>query len=356
MENTPSYAAEAERVGQRIAALRRSDTLVFPIFTDLHTRSLDAPVTQAFFEAMDALSQTVCADAVIALGDNLAMLGREEHAPNETIRAIIRGLFEKVSSFWPCPLLPVNGNHDGIGTDFFKADFWHDISSGFDRGTAQRAGNSAYYTVDFTRARVRLIVLSLPSDSDLTLENPAPRWAFGDEQLKWLSDTALRTDYQVLLVCHVPLYYAYTDKKDWKIGVWTGDRAAESYVSALCGWIDDRDDAEAILSAFHAHTAFHSDRLGTSLPASPESAGLIACLSGHMHDDSLFNAGETIGAETNRLPCAQVQSGSTSVSLNRPLRDGAALPISMDVAVLTPSERRLTMVRYGAGTDRTIRW
>ena len=75
-----------------------------------------------------------------------------------------------------------------------------------------------------------------------------------------------------------------------------------------------------------------------------------------MHDDSLFRADETIGHETNRLPCAQIQSGSTNVSLNRPLRDQAALPISMDVAVLTPSERRLTMVRYGAGADRTIRW
>ena len=356
MEAASQYAAEAERVRQRIDALRRSDTLVFPIFTDLHTRSLDAPVTLALFDAMEALSKAVRADAVIALGDNLAMLGREEHASNETIHAIIRGLFERVSSLWPCPLLPVNGNHDGIGTDFFKAGFWQGISRGFDRGAAQRVGESAYYTVDFDRARVRIIVLSLPSGSDLTAENPSPTWAFGGDQLKWLAETALRTDYQALLVCHVPLYYAYADEKDWTIGVWTGDHAAQSYVSALCGWIDDRDEAEALLSAFNAHAACRIDRLNVSLPASPKSAGLIACLSGHMHDDSLFRAGETIGDETNRLPCAQIQSGSTNVSLNRPLRDQAALPISMDVAVLTPSERRLTMVRYGAGADRTVRW
>lgn len=356
MDAAHLYAAEAQRVAQRIDALRRDDTLVLPIFTDLHTRALDAPVTQAFFAAMEALSKAVRADAVIALGDNLAMLGREEHASNETIHAIIRGLFERVSSLWPCPLLPVNGNHDGVGTDFFKADFWQGISRGFDRGAAKYSGNSAYYTVDFDRARVRLIALSLPSGSDLNAENPTPVWAFGDEQLKWLANTALQTDHQALLLCHVPLYYAYTDEKDWTIGVWAGDHAAQSYVSALCGWIDDRDEAEALLSAFNAHTAFHSKKLDAFLPASPESAGLIACLSGHMHDDSLFNAGETIGVETNRLPCAQIQSGATNVSLNGPLRDHAALPISMDVAVLTPSERRLTMVRYGAGADRTIRW
>ena len=75
MEAASQYAAEAERVRQRIDALRRSDTLVFPIFTDLHTRSLDAPVTLALFDAMEALSKAVRADAVIALGDNLAMLG-----------------------------------------------------------------------------------------------------------------------------------------------------------------------------------------------------------------------------------------------------------------------------------------
>ena len=154
MEAASQYAAEAERVRQRIDALRRSDTLVFPIFTDLHTRSLDAPVTLALFDAMEALSKAVRADAVIALGDNLAMLGREEHASNETIHAIIRGLFERVSSLWPCPLLPVNGNHDGIGTDFFKAGFWYDISRGFDRGAAKYSGNSAYYTVDLDRKSV----------------------------------------------------------------------------------------------------------------------------------------------------------------------------------------------------------
>lgn len=349
------FSTEAVRVGQAVEALRRSDSLVFPIFTDLHTKSLNSEVTKAFFEAAEALSKTVRADAVLALGDNLAMLGRDEHASNETIHSIIHGLFERVSALWPCPLLPVNGNHDGIGTDFFKADFWQSITQNFDCGRARREGNSAYYSVDFDSARVRLIVLSLPSGSDLDAEHPAPLWAFGDEQLRWLANTALNTSYEVLLACHVPLYYAYSGDTNATLGVWTGTRAAESYISALCGWIEDRDDAETILTAFHTHAPCRIDRLGIDLPASCDTARLIACLSGHIHTDSLFAPGETIGAENNRLPCAQVQTGAANVRLNAPLKD-SALPISMDVAVLTPSEHRLSMIRFGPGKNRTITW
>lgn len=348
------FAPEARRVGQAIESLRRPDSLVFPIFTDLHTSSLTSPVTEAFFEAMQALSKTVRADGVIDLGDNLAMLGRNEHASNETIHTLIHGLFEHVASLWPCPLFPVNGNHDGIGTDFFKADFWLDMARGFDQGRARRENGSAWYYVDFDQAHVRMVALSLPSGSDLEAEHPSPLWAFGDEQLQWLAHTALNTCYDVLVVCHVPLFYDYSGDPEAKLGVWTGNRAAESFVNALCGWIDDRDEAEAIFSAFHEHKRCRIERLGidTSFEGN---ARLIACLSGHMHDDSFFAPGETIGPDTNRLPCAQIQSGSTNVRLNQPLKD-AELPIAMDIAVLTPSERRLTLVRFGAGEDRTTAW
>lgn len=349
------FAAEAKRVGQIVESLRRSDSLVFPIFTDLHTTSLTSEVTEAFFEANEALAKSVRADAVLALGDNLAMLGRNDHASNETIHSIIRGLFERVSSLWSCPLLPVNGNHDGIGTDFFKAEFWRSITQGLDRECAHHQKESAFYYVDYDAPRVRLVVLSLPSDSDLNAEHPTPTWAFGDEQLTWLADTALNTPYDVLLLCHVPLYYAYSGDTTSTLGVWTGDRAAESYISALCGWIEDRSDAEAILTAFHTHAPCRIDRLGISMPASPEGSRLIACLSGHIHTDSLFAPGEAIASETNRLPCAQIQTGAANVRLNAPLK-ASALPISMDVAVLTPSERRLSMVRFGPGEDRSISW
>ena len=63
-------------------------------------------------------------DAVVSLGDNLSMLGRNIHASNEMIKDLLTGIFDRVSVACDVPLYPVHGNHDGIGTDFFSAEFW----------------------------------------------------------------------------------------------------------------------------------------------------------------------------------------------------------------------------------------
>ncbi len=357
---TAIFTAESARVAERISAIRRADSLVFPIFTDPHTHTLTEAGIDSLFSALASLADTTAPDGVIALGDNLAMLGRERHASNDEIAGLLSGIFNRCADMFACPVYPVNGNHDGIGTDFFKPDFWYTVSHGYDKNTAVRSGESAYYYVDFPG--FRMVCLSLPSDSELAAAHPTPAWEYGKAQLCWLAHTALRCDCPVLLVMHVPFYYEYRGERTALLGTWNGECATESTIAALCGWIADRDVAEKIFAAFQSHTAYDNAEMGIHMAPSGEHACLIAALSGHMHNDSFWLPGEeriTGDAESggkNALPCAQFVTASSNPAVNPELRGRANVPATIDVAVVTPSERTITLVRYGDGEDRTWRW
>lgn len=354
------FTIEGERAAARIASLRRPDSLVFPFFTDPHAHTLSEDGMTSLFAALSSIADAVPCDGVLALGDNLAMLGRERHASDAEIAGLLAKILERASACFSCPLYPVNGNHDGIGTDFFKPDLWYKVSRGYDRGTAVREGESAYYYVDFPG--VRMICLSLPSNSDLTAAHPTPAWEYGDAQLRWLAHTALACDCPVLLVMHVPFYYEYRGERTAMLGTWNGTRATESTIAVLCGWIADRDTAAEIFAAFQNHTDYDNTALGIHMAPSGEHACLIAALSGHMHNDSFWRPGEekiTGDADSggkNTLPCAQFVTASANPAINPDLRDHETVPATLDIAVVTPSERTITLVRYGDGEDRAWRW
>lgn len=354
---------EAKKVAERVETLRREDSLVFPIFTDPHLHTTEEPSAVWLFAALEALGRTLRSDGVLALGDNLGMLGRERHAGTDEISALIREILDRAASAQTCPLYPVNGNHDGIGTDFFDAELWYSISGErYDACTARREGHSAYYFVDFPRSRVRMIVLSLPSGSDLNGEHPTPDWKYGDAQLRWLANTALDTAYSVLLVGHVPLFYTCSERVQGSLHVFDGEKGCETSIRALCGWIEDRPTARAIFEAFAEHRAFTDAEKGIRLKASAPEASLLCCLSGHNHGDELWRPFETREATsmedtavwTNPLPCVQAVTASCAAGVNKSIRADAELPTALDVAVITPSERKVTLVRFGVGEDRSF--
>lgn len=353
------FQTESTRVAERIAAVRHKDSLVFPIFTDPHTHTLTEESIESLFAAFASIAGTVEPDGVIALGDNLAMLGREEHAANDEIAGRLRGIFDRCAATFACPIYPVNGNHDGIGTDFFKPAFWYAISGGYDQNTAVREGESAYYYVDFPG--IRMVCLSLPSDSVLAAEHPTPVWEYGNAQLRWLAHTALDCDCPVLLVMHVPFYYEYRGERTAMLGTWNGTHATTSTIAALCGWIADRNVAEEIFAAFQNHNAYDNAALGIHMAPSGEHACLLAALSGHMHSDSFWlpgaekNTKDADSGGKNTLPCAQFVTASSNPAVNPDLRGHNTVPATLDIAVITPSRREITLVRYGDGEDRTWR-
>lgn len=318
-----------DSVAQKTEALRRDDTLVFPVFTDLHTMDLAHPFSKKLLYTLEKLCERIHPDGVINLGDTFNMLGRMIQIPNEDLAKRFEELFDEIHKAASVPLINVNGNHDAIGTDFFKPDFWNAIVKGrFGNRNALYSTDGSYYYLDFDRAPVRFVVLSLPHESDLEAEHPTPLWSFGEKQLEWLEKTALDTDRKVVILSHVPLYAnVYYGNPESMLGVWNGKEEKTSYVSALCGWIEDIDRASEIIKAF------------------AESGNLVGIFSGHSHRDSLWEPYETKGKYTNPVPCKQVVTGATFIDTKL---------VKIDVMVYTPSENKFDIIRLGDGEDREI--
>ncbi len=314
---------------EKLEALRKDDSLVIPVFTDLHTSGVDGEYTERLISLLEILTREIPCDVLVDLGDNTGMLGRNEHITNSDLEKLLKGLFDKIYNAAKLPILFVNGNHDGIGTDFFNSLFWNGIvKKKYGNTSAVYDDDGSYYYVDFEKADTRIIVLSVPSGADLIAEKPTPVWKLGDKQIKWLESVALDTEKYVFILSHVPFYDVYRGENCLH-SVWDGEKERFSTTYALCGSIEDAEKAASVI------TAFNEKNKGK----------LIACLSGHTHSDSLYKPNETQGENTNPIPCYQTVTRAACLR-----REG----ISIDIAVWTPSEKRFDMIRIGEGEDRSF--
>ncbi len=322
--------------------------LKFAVFTDPH---LNTPTDAPFLSMLTKMAE-VCAaeqvDAVIALGDNLNMLGRMHHASNVLIEDYLHSIMSQTADATGLPLFAINGNHDGIGTDFFDLPLWNRaIGSQFTKGRSVHEGDSAYYYVDYPANELRLVFLSMPYGADLAAELPTPLWAYGEQQLRWLASTALAVPdgYDVLFVAHVPTYYEYANREDGQLlGVFNGKEGAFSTIASLCGWIEDRDTLVAIVDAFQEKRRGTIPALGLQVDYS-RAGRLLAQISGHMHDDQLLYPGDAWRNLPHPLPCPQVVVARAIT----PKEPGYLFD------VITVEEACLTLRRYGDGEDRIVK-
>lgn len=320
---------------KKIEKLRKDDSLVFPVFTDLHAENVHHKYSQSLLALFKLITREIKYDAVIDMGDNFSMLGREIHISNRDLKIAMEEIFGAIYDVINAPLLLINGNHDAIGTDFFKPDFWNEATKNkFGNANAKYDSVGAYYYVDYDDVDTRLIALSLPSESDLEAEHPTPIWAFGKDQLRWLREIALDTTKNVILLSHVPFFYVHEEDEGIMLATWTGDRSAESYIIDLYGRIEDRDEATEILRDFY-------DKTGGKL---------IACLSGHTHYDSIWKPYETARNERNPLPCHQIVTTGVCI----PECEHSQFGIAVDILIWTPSENDLHVIRVGDGEDRDV--
>lgn len=337
---------------EKIEGIRKEDSLVFLTFSDLHMKHDQTEAVQKLLAALALADRAIQPDLVINLGDNPDMLGRTDHISNPDLSALFIRLFDRMASSVRCPLLLIHGNHDAPGTDFYKPGFWNAIVKGrYGHKDAVYGEEGAYCYLDLPSVDTRLVILSMPYDSDTERPIPTPLWRFGDKQLQWLANEALNTAGNVIVLVHVPLFYDYHGDTTSMLGVWTGDRAAQAYIKDLCGEIGDRDTAISILNAFHNHEAYDREELDIHLNASPAGARLVACFSGHNHTDSLWTPGQTAEQHTNRLPCHQVVIKTATIFYG----DAPHMGISMDAVVWTPSEGSFHLFRIGDGEDRSFR-
>lgn len=350
-EFSAALLKSAAVAGESVHRFRSDDSLVFLLFSDLHMKTVESDEVEKLLMALKAADLEISPDLVINLGDNPGMLGREQHITNDNLAGLLTRLFDNMQSAVNCPMLLIHGNHDAPGTDFHKPDFWNEIIKGrYGHDKAVYGPEGSYCYLDISTVKTRFVILSMPYESDIDSLIPSPCWKFGDEQLRWLANDALNTEYSVILLSHVPFFYEYRGNRESMLDVWTGERTAKSYIKDLCGEIADREIAVAILSAFQKHEEYRDDTLGICLKASPFTASLAACFSGHTHKDALLQSEEVMDKNTNPLPCTQVVTKTATIFYG----DEPHMGISLDAIVWSPSERSFHIFRIGDGENRSF--
>ena len=114
----------------KINGLNAEDSLIFPIFTDLHTTDVDHEYMDKLIPVLKLITDKLEYDAVINLGDNFGMLGRDIHITNDELKTRFERVFSAVYDAVRHPVINVNGNHDAPGTDFFQTRFLEQHSKG----------------------------------------------------------------------------------------------------------------------------------------------------------------------------------------------------------------------------------
>lgn len=325
---------QIENTVERLENLRRGDSLVLALFSDIHVSDICEERVNRLCETLKLISAKLRPDAVVDLGDNPGMLGRTKHISNSDLKYFFESLLTKIHSAAAVPLICVNGNHDAIGTDFFDADFWNAIVKGKFGVESAVYGNGSYFYIDYPKSKTRIVVLSVPSGSDLDAKMPTPLWCFGNEQIEWLTSTAIKTDNDIILLCHTPPYDKYTGNIESTLATWDGEKERVSTIAALCGWTDD---ADVVAKALKSHFDSSENRL-------------LGIFSGHAHFDSIWQPLESRGPFTNQLDCTQVVIKSPQNEKGYTDFIGMAV----DIAVWTPSKNEFNIIRIGDGEDREI--
>ena len=100
-----------------------------------------------------------------------------------------------------------------------------------------------------------------------------------------------------MIFSHVPLCSVYNGDPSVLMDVWDGKSARKATRASLCGWIDDRENAERILNRFD---------------------NIICAIAGHEHFDAVYEPGEERNEFTNRLSFPQLIISSHRIYKDSP--------------------------------------
>lgn len=228
--------------------------------------------------------------------------------------------------------LIILGNHDGLlGSAPTENGSYPAIGT---YSFCERPKDKPYFFFDNINDKVRCVCLVAPY-----IKDGKETWAFGEEQINWLIDTALNVDdgWHVLFFSHAPLFS--TDIIVWK----------------------DYADIAGIINAFNNHTTFETSKVKTADFSSKASTKSVAWICGHEHYDMVVR--DNSYYTHYNLVCPIIITACNyryGLSGNVP---GATYPTRkansvtedlLDTMVYRRDENKVYMVRFGAGEDREV--
>jgi 3',5'-cyclic AMP phosphodiesterase CpdA len=283
---------------ERISSAVTGNAMIFYLFSDVHylwNKDEVWPLTAALMKELD---KYVSADGIIGLGDYIC--GNAEHEKTKEqffeFRSYLKGI--------GLPYFLVLGNHETNayltrdGKNCFSEIEKYAIYSRDIRDVV-RDGCSLNYYKDFHELKMRFIFLK----SDITYHSDG----YLPGTLSWLEFDALKVPYgySVLLFSHVP------SRSDF-----------------------DTSPRKLTGSKEYEHILRNSD--------------VVAHIHGHTHID-VISCARDLPFKNISIPCAMCRGYGGM--LRSPDQTSA---VCFDAMVVLPEERKLKLIRVGAGRDREI--
>ena len=307
----PFITGECEKLLRKIEKIKTGDSLLFALLSDTHyTVNGTWGDTLA---SLKAINEKAGFDGIIHLGDMT-----DGMVTAEATRQYVRNIIDDFRSL-EVPLYITIGNHDtnyfAKNTEPFSLDEQCELYLAHSDSYTVRERSTPWYYRDFHEHRMRFVFLH---SFDYTKEF---RYGFAPDCLRWLKSTLINTpdEYDILVFSHLtPLV---------KLQYWTSN-------------IRNGDELAGVLEEFNA--GYRPGRI-------------LAYVNGHNHADQIYKG---LSFPIVSLGCSKTEyfteyKPEGSYTPERWL-DTVSQEL-WDTLVITPKEKRLDFIRFGAGNDRTVR-
>ena len=338
-----------ETVEKGIAKIKKAEnenTFTFAFMTDIHYLELphhDVLLARNANAYRQIEKETGCTKLILG-GDYIIDSPREKKA---------KGYANLKKAFADFDYFPCNGNHDNgnLWDSFMEREkpfdkftrkevydaFYSDLSA---RGAKfnEKKEHGLYYYVDDDKTKVRYIFLDICNPPDYYDEILGWDTTFGQDQIDWLINVALDTEYDIIIDTHSVLR---------PIGM-TDEQKAKSYsfrLEILNFIVDAYKNGEKLSGTFY------EDDFKVTVDADfgkKPHGEIIAVMIGHFHTDYLM-------ASESGIPyIATANLLLAECHVEREL--GNEKELLFDVVTVDRKTRTITVTRIGAGKDRVINY
>lgn len=344
----PHYIQDA--VSEAVAKIQKvqsKKSVTFGFMTDLHySQTYNHDIrTKRLMNAYRETKRRVGSDMLI-LGGDLTNDGIKEYKENNYRE--LRGLIGDEAYF------PVNGNHDDnsiwdlvikaetstnhLSTEELYNIFYNHLPKAGAKFNEKNPG--LYYYYDDNTSKVRYIFLDtgdIPHKVDekgKLVYTKQHTFAISQNQADWLINEALSVpdeDYDIVVVGHT---FAFDGSEDWSRKLILINDILDAYKS---GKDIDRKYCEGDFLV-NVKTDFENKKRGN----------IIACFAGHYHSD--FVKYTTLGIPLIFVDCTIMYNYGTERV------DGDKSEIIFDMVTINRDEKKIHLVRIGAGNDRIVEY
>ncbi len=346
----PLYVIEeAERVADKILAVRNAHSLVFGAVSDLHTTGSDISATSVLHAGMgmDAVNGYTQLDLILNFGD--VMVGYLDDTYKEGFKQV-KSAFHSVSK--AVLYIQMQGNHDQISSDtteqasqkYFAYIGANNKSTHIDYENLHR--NYGY--MDFDNQKIRVIYLNTAdvSDGDITSDC----W-ISEPQIDWFINTALdfrdKPDWSFIVCSHHPLNWSNATEPLLSIlDGYKGKSSGSITINNKAVYYDFTEATAELIAHFHGHLHnFRAEQLGSN--------GLwTITIPNACYDRNNEYGTASAYSEEIKAKYGDTDENGNQRQFNKTFN--SQKDTAFNAVVVDKQNRKIYCFNYGAGIDREI--